>query len=139
MRECAAAFWKVTSNRVGDHGSNSAHSAKHAPGLDSRRSLPRFILGFLIAKTPAGPACVTISTATLRLVVYRTDRRANQADAGTRMREFPAERVSFVRTLIGLDKDNNDKDNKEVLYGFLSRCEPLWRSADAGRQITAAS
>ena len=77
---------------------------------------------------------MAISTATLRFVVYRTDRRANQADAATKMHEFPAERVSFVRTLIGLDKDN-----KEVLYGFLSRCEPLWRSANAGRQITATS
>ena len=56
-----------------------------------------------------------------------------------RLREFPAVWVGFVRTLIGLDKDNNDKDNKEVLYGFLSRCAPLWRSADAGRQIAAAS
>jgi hypothetical protein len=51
-----------------------------------------------------------------------------------RMREIPAVRVGFVRTLIGLDKDN-----KEVLYGFLSRCEPLWCSADPGRQIAAAS
>jgi hypothetical protein len=56
-----------------------------------------------------------------------------------RLREFPAVWLGFVRTLIGLDKDNNDKDNKEVLYGFLSRCAPLWRSADAGRQIAAAS
>jgi hypothetical protein len=82
---------------------------------------------------------VAISTATRRLVVYRTDRRANQADAAVKMREFPAVQVGFVRALIRLDEDNNDKDNKEVLYGFLGRCEPLWCSADAGRQITAAS
>ena len=57
---------------------------------------------------------MAISTATPRFVVYRTDRRANQADAAMRMREFPAVGVGFVRTLIGLDKDN-----KEV---------PLWLS-----------
>ena len=67
-------------------------------------------------------------------MVYRTDRRANQADAAARMREFPVLRMGFVRTLIGLDKDN-----KEVLYGLLSRCEPPWCSANPGRQIAVAS
>jgi hypothetical protein len=36
------------------------------------------------------------------------------------MREFPAVPVGFVRTQIGLYKDN-----MEVLYGFFSRCEPI--------------
>jgi hypothetical protein len=54
-------------------------------------------------------------------VVYRTDRRANQADSAMRMHEFPAVGVGFVRTPIGLDKDN-----KEVLssMAFLADVSP---------------
>lgn len=64
---------------------------------------------------------MAISAATLRFVAYRTDRRANQADGVTRMREAPAVRVGFVRTPIGLDKDN-----REVLssMAFLADVSP---------------
>jgi hypothetical protein len=73
-----------------------------------------------------------ISTATPRFVGCRTDRRADQADAAMRMREFPLVlRVGFVRTLTGLQRTT-----RRSSMAFLADVSP---SADPGHQIAAAS